>query len=99
MGIDNHWEYLFGSTCKWYLDKLVLLQKWAIGTVCSSQYRSHTRPLFAKCNFLTVTDMYTVVLGVFMYRFSKSDLPVAFKEYFTKRSETHDNPTRHVYDF
>ena len=30
--------------------------------------------LFAKCNFLTVTDMYTRELGVFMYRFSISSL-------------------------
>ena len=48
--------------------------------------------------FLTVTDMYTLELGVFMYRFSITDLPVAFKEYFKKRSEIHDYPTRHVND-
>ena len=42
--------------------------------------------------------MNTLELGVFMYRFSISDLPVAFKEYFTKRSEIHDYPTRHVND-
>ena len=42
--------------------------------------------------------MYTLELGVFMYRFSISDLPVAFREYLTKRSEIHDYPTRHVND-
>ena len=42
---------IWGSTCKSYLDKLVKLQKWAIRTVCSSHYRSHTGHLFAKCNF------------------------------------------------
>ena len=42
--------------------------------------------------------MYTLELGVFMYRFSISDLPVAFKEYFKRRSEIHDYPTRHVND-
>ena len=31
-----------------------------------------------------------------MHRFSISDLPVVFKEYFTKRSEISDYPTRHV---
>ena len=30
--------------------------------------------------------------------FSKRDLPVVFKEYFTKRSEIHDYRTRHVND-
>ena len=33
-----------------------------------------------------------------MYRFSSSDLPVVLKEYFTKRSEIQDFPTRHVND-
>ena len=42
--------------------------------------------------------MYTLELGVFMYRFSISDVPVAFKEYFTKRSEIYDYPTTHAND-
>ena len=90
---------IWGNTCKSYLDKLVKLQKWAIRTISNSHYRSHTGPLFAKCNFLTVTDMYTLELGVFMYKFSINDLPVAFTNYFRKRSSIHDNPTRHINDF
>ena len=31
-----------------------------------------------------------------MYKYSINDLPVAFKEYFMKRSDIHDYPTRHV---
>ena len=80
------------------LDKLVKLQKWAIRTISNSHYRSHTGPLLAKCNVLTVSDMYTLELGVFMYRFSIGDLPVAFKNYFSKRSDIHEYPTRHVND-
>ena len=38
--------------------------------VSSSYYRSHTGLLFAKCSFLTVTDMHKLQLKVFMYRFS-----------------------------
>ena len=33
-----------------------------------------------------------------MYRFSIDDLPAAFKNYFSKRSDIHDYPTRHVND-
>ena len=40
--------------------------------------------------------MYTLELGVFLYKYSIKDLPVAFKEYFMKRSDIHDYPTRHV---
>ena len=49
--------------------------------------RTQKRPV-RLCFFLTVIDMYTLELGVFMFRFTISDLPVAFKEYFKKRSET-----------
>ena len=89
-------EYFRGITCKSYLDKLIKFQKWAIRTITNSHYRSHTGPLFAKINLLNVTDMYTLELGVFMYKYSTNDLPVAFKEYFMKRSDIHDYPTRHV---
>ena len=42
--------------------------------------------------------MYTLELGVFMYRFSIDDLPLAFKNYFSKRSDIHEHPTRHIND-
>ena len=35
-------------------------------------------------------------LGVFMYKFYKNDLPVGFNNYFKKRSDIHDYPTRQV---
>ena len=61
-------------------------------------YRSHTGPLCAQCYFLPVTDMYILELEVFMHRFSIDDLPVVFKEYFTKLSDIHDYPSRHIND-
>ena len=33
-----------------------------------------------------------------MYKFYINDLPVAFNNYFKKRSDIHDYPTRHVND-
>ena len=38
--------------------------------------------------------MYTVELGVFMYRYSINDLPISFKDYFKKRSDIHKYETR-----
>ena len=40
--------------------------------------------------------MYSLELGVFMYKFSTNDRPLAFKEYFHKRSNNHNYETRHV---
>ena len=88
---------LWGNIWKSYLDKIVKLQKRAIRTVSNSHYRSHSGPLFAKC--LTVTDMYSLELGVFMYNFSINDLPVALRDYFHKRSDIHDYPTRRINNY
>ena len=43
--------------------------------------------------------MYTLELGVFMFKSSINHLPVVLKDYFTKRSDTHNYPTRYVNDF
>ena len=64
----NYGILIWIDTCKSYLDKLIKLQKWAMRTVSNSHYRSHTGPIFAKYNVLTVTDMRTLELGTFMYR-------------------------------
>ena len=74
---------------------LIKLQKWAIRIVFNSHYISHTGPIFAKYNVLTVTDMHTLELGTFMYRNSVNELPSSFNNYFTKRSEVHNYLTRH----
>ena len=95
----NYGILIWGDTCKTYLDKLVKLQKWAIRVITKSHYRSHTGPLFSKTNILTIQDMYKVDLGVFMYRYSIKDLPSIFDDYFSKRSDVHGYPTRHVNDY
>ena len=62
----NYGILIWGNTCKSYLDKLIKLQKWAIRTASNSPYRCHTRPIFAKYNVLTVTDMYTLEFGTLL---------------------------------
>ncbi len=48
----------------------------------NSHYRSHTVPLFVKSNLLDVKDMYTLELGVFMYRHDINDVPTAILKRF-----------------
>ena len=92
----NYGILVWGNACKKHLDKLVKLQKWAIRTISCSHYRSHTGPLFAKHNILTIHDMYSLELGVFMYKYSTDQLPSIFKDYFTKRSDVHAYQTRSI---
>ena len=94
----NYAILIWGNTCKSYLDKVIKLQKWAIRTISKSHFRSHTAPLFANNNILTVTDTYTLELGVFMFKYHINDLPTVFNDYFKKRSDIHDYQTRQVND-
>ena len=95
----NYCILIWGNSCKTYMDKLVKLQKWAIRTISNTHYRSNTGPLFAKNNLLNIIDMYNLELGVFMYKYYINDLPVAFKDFFRKRSDIHDYQTRQVNDY
>ena len=41
--------------------------------------------------------MYTYrIWSLYAYKYSTNDLPVAFGNYFTKRSDIHNYPSRHV---
>ena len=42
--------------------------------------------------------MYSFEVGVLMYKYYINDLPYAFNDYFTKRSDIHDYKTRYVND-
>ena len=40
--------------------------------------------------------MYTLELGVFMYKIHVNELPMAFSNFFKKRADVHNYPTRQV---
>ena len=82
----NYGIYVWGSTCKTYIDKILKLQKWALRTISNSHFRTHTDPLFAKYNVLNVYDMYKLETGVFMYKYSKgSTITLDIKIIFIKQ--------------
>ena len=92
----NYGILIWGNACRIHLDKIIKFQKWAIRTMANSHYRSHTQPLFQKHNILKFSDMYSLELGVFMYKYSAKLLPNVYNNYFTKRSDIHDYQTRHT---
>jgi hypothetical protein len=95
----NYGILVWGNTYVTYLDKIVKLQKWAIRTMSRSHFRSHTGPIFSTYNILKATDMFKLELGVFMFKYNSNNLPGAFNNFFIKRSEIHNYPTRHANDF
>lgn len=95
----NYGILMWGNVCKSYIDKLVKLQKRAVRIISGVHFRSHTSPLFAKHNLLNVHDLYSIELGVFMYKYSNDKLPTSFKNYFSRRSDILDYQTRRLNDF
>ena len=94
----NYGILIWGKAYKIHLQKLIKLQKWVIRTISNSHFREHTPPLFAKYNVLNVEDMYNLELGTFMFKYATNELPISFKNYFTKRSDIHNYKTRHASD-
>jgi hypothetical protein len=72
----NYGILIWGNTCKTYLEKILKLQKWALRCISNSHYRSHSGPLFAKYNILNVFDTYKIELGIFMFKFHTTQLPL-----------------------
>ena len=67
--------------------KLTILQKRAIRILTSSKYNAHTEPLFKHLNQLKLSDIYTLNLLKFYYKFENNSLP----EYFDCMFETNNN--------
>ena len=96
--------YIWGNSCKIYLDKMFKLQKWAIRTILANiHYRSHTGPPFLKdLMFL----MYMISLNSTLVEFKDirqgylpNQLPPIFSTYFTKHVQTYNYPTRSAQDY
>ncbi len=94
----NYGILIWGNTCKTFLDKIINLLKWTVRIISNSHYRSHTKPLFARHNLLNIEDIYSLELGVFMYKFSINKLPYTFHNYFSRRFDIYDYQTGHKND-
>ena len=67
--------------------------------ITNSDYRSHSAPLFKKCNLLNVYDMFELELCSFMYKHFTDQLPKVFHSYFMKQNHLHNYNTRKGGDY
>ena len=87
-------NHVWGSTYVTNLEKLFVLQKKALRIMCSKPKRSSTDPLFYELGILRFHDINLYLMGKFMFRFYKSEVPELFVNYFNSNAETHDYFTR-----
>ena len=88
----------WGNSNKTKIKSILLLQKKALWMCTCSHYLSNTDPLFCKLKTLKIDDIHTFQTAVFMFKFSKSLLPVMFQDTFTYNRNIHSYPTRHSSD-
>ena len=87
-------NHVWGSTYVTNLEKIFVLQKKALRIMCSKPKRSSTDPLFYELGILRFHDINLYLMGKFMFRFYKSEVPELFVNFFNSNAETHDYFTR-----
>jgi len=88
--IHPHLSYgilAWGNASSSILNKTNILQKRAIRTISRANYNSHTEPLLKKLNFMKLKDLYEYEVALFMYKFTKHELPLSFENTFKFKHE------------
>jgi len=93
--IHSHINYglqLWGNSL--HINKITILQKRAIRTICLKTYRSHTEPLFKASNILKVEHLYVAQTALLMYDFHNRLLPTSFTNFQIAKSSRTNMVTR-----
>ena len=95
----NYGILAWGNTYQCFLDRLLLLQKRSLRTICNSAFRSHTDSLFFNNKILKINDLFQFQLGQFMYNYNNNSLPKNVDTMFPKNQSFHNYPTRRSNEF
>lgn len=85
---------LWGAAYKTSLDPLYILQKKALKVALNLPMRTNSISLFRKARVLPLADLFKLYVGVFMFKYSASLLPLCFNNYFTTNNRQHHHDTR-----
>ena len=95
----NYGILAWGNTYSTLLDKILLLQKKALRISFNLHLREHTDQLFFNNKILKVKDIYSLQLGLFMFKYNSKKLPKVFENLFFKNDTVHKYPTRRSNEF
>ena len=76
------------------INKIFILQKRAIRTICKRKYRDHTEPLFKKENILKINDVFKLHVNLFMYDYRQNHLPESFSNFFPNNLQRNPDNSR-----
>ena len=89
----------WANCAKTFSDRIYKLQKKAVRLITHSAYNSHSSPLFARLNILTIHDVNKLQVGTFMYMCKNNLLPSFVKVNFSTNSVYHSYSTRRANDY
>ena len=81
------------------LEPLIKVQNWAIKTILCKPRCTASLPLYKSMKMLTLKQIYTLQVLVFVFKYKKSDLPNVFYNFFVPTSNIHGYLTRQEYNF
>ena len=91
----NYCKIAWGNTSQTTtLQPLFILQKKDLGIITFSCYNEHSSPLFKDRNVVKLSDIITLQLAVFMYKFHNNLWPSVFDPYFNSVRMLHNYNTR-----
>ena len=85
---------VWGSACPSNLLCLVTLQKRCVRIITSSKWNAHTPVLFKQLNIITLHNLYSVKLMLFLYKYVNGHLSTLFANFFTEHNVFHNYSTR-----
>ena len=85
---------ILGNTYETNLYPLIILQKKAVCIITFSNFVAHTLPLFKELNLLKFIDIVDFHTALFMFWYSRGNLPGNFDGYFNLVCNTHLYGTR-----
>ena len=83
-----------GQTYVSYLKPISTLLKKTVRIVTFSDYRYHSEPIFKLLNLLKFSDLISLSLLKFVFRWKNKLLPACFSNYYDFLSDTHSHQTR-----
>jgi hypothetical protein len=85
---------IWGNTYPTTLKPLVVLQKKAIRIITFSPFDEHSSPIFKGLRLIKLSDLITLLMTMFMYKFHNCLLPLNFNDYFAPVHQLHSYNTR-----
>ena len=85
---------VWGATFDYSLNSLAIVQKKSLRLLASKPKSCHTDPLFKQMKLLTLPQLYTYSINLFMFKFHFKMLPNVFNDMFVYNQLIHDYQTR-----